>query len=179
MRLREVGSARTAGLLDAMIEKPGEAPLRGQDCTPGQAIQCERGGKSYWLFVIRYWGRRRRSQRSIVSGHWGRGRGRTPEGRGARVSKERGHLAHIFIVAGASCSRPSLERPAPCFAKPASLRGGGETEEARKENETGRSLKSNLFNGESQHPAGCVTHLAGHLFNNNTMYGPLVTKVPA
>ena len=32
--------------------------------------------------------------------------------------KESGHLAHIFIVAGASCSRPSMERPAPCFAKP-------------------------------------------------------------
>jgi hypothetical protein len=35
--------------------------------------------------------------------------------RPARILKESGHPAHIFIVTGASCSRPSMERPAPCF----------------------------------------------------------------
>ena len=35
--------------------------------------------------------------------------------RPARILKESGHPAHIFIVTGASCSMPSMERPAPCF----------------------------------------------------------------
>jgi hypothetical protein len=38
--------------------------------------------------------------------------------RPARILKESGHPAHIFIVTEASCSRQSMERPAPCLEKP-------------------------------------------------------------
>jgi hypothetical protein len=42
-----------------MIEKTRDeiTPLRRRACMPEPVIQCERGEKSYWLFVIRYWGR--------------------------------------------------------------------------------------------------------------------------
>ena len=62
-------------------------------------------GRSYGLFVIGYWGRKRRS-------HFFKGVRRRPAG---SVT----HLAgHLFLVAGASCSRPSMERPAPCSDQP-------------------------------------------------------------
>jgi hypothetical protein len=57
------------------------------------------------LWVIGYWVRKRRS-------HFFKGERRRPAG---SVT----HLAgHLFLVAGASCSRPSMERPAPCFEWP-------------------------------------------------------------
>jgi hypothetical protein len=75
-----------------------------------------KGGEELEVICYSLWGKRRRGQRSEVI--------RKSEkvaflrGRDALVLKESGHPAHIFIVAGASCSRPSMERPAPCFAKP-------------------------------------------------------------
>jgi len=56
--------------------------------------------------------------------------------------KESGHLAHIFIVAGASCSRPSMERPAPCFAKPPFLRKETEDEDKKASSSCGWELQS-------------------------------------
>ena len=72
--------------------------------------------KSYWLVVIRYWGR---EKKSAGNGQQSLGKMKKPllqKGGmgGPPVSfKESGHPAQIFMVAGASCSRPSLERPAP------------------------------------------------------------------
>jgi hypothetical protein len=97
----------------------------GEECLPcaDEPARRERqfnakGGRviGYLLFVIR-----EEKKRSAVNGQQSSGKmKRLPFLRGwdALVLKESGHPAHIFIVAGASCSRPSMERPAPCFAKP-------------------------------------------------------------